>query len=113
MRRVGASLTIEHLTGQAPGRFRGSRLSAVVARTAAVNAYVQPSAIDQYGDLGVGEDLESLAAKHDRRDATAAMRSHQDQVAALRLSRLDDRLIGMRILGMHDAACNARRLGGV
>jgi hypothetical protein len=42
------------------------------------------SSMDQYGDLGMCEYLDRLAAEDERGDAVAAMRGHDDKVTAFR-----------------------------
>src|SRR5690348_6440500 len=42
------------------------------------------SSMDQHRDLAMGENLNRLAAQDDRGDAMAAVRGHDDQIAALR-----------------------------
>jgi len=53
------------------------------------------------------EHLDRLAAEDDRGDAVAAMRCHDDKVAAFRLHGIDDRLIGMLMLDMDHLAGDA------
>src|SRR5208282_5197306 len=72
------------------------------------------SAMDQYRDLGMREYLNGLAAEDDRGDAVAAVRGHDDKVAAFRPRGIDDRLVGMLMLDMDHLAgdaCCLRCLG--
>ena len=64
----------------------------------------QASAMDQYGDLGMGEYLDRLAAKDDRGDTVAPVRGDDDQVAAFRLRGIDDCLVRMLMLDMDHLA---------
>ena len=57
----------------------------------------------QHRDLAVGENLDRLAAEHERGDAVAAVRRHDDEIAAFQLSNIDDRLI--RMLMFDTTAC--------
>jgi hypothetical protein len=66
--------------------------------------------VDQHRDLTMGQDLDRLAAEHDRGDAMAAMRGHDDQIAAFRIRGIDDRPVGMLMLDLNRFACNARCL---
>jgi hypothetical protein len=63
--------------------------------------------MDQHRDLGMGEYLDRFAAEDDRGDAVAAVRGHDDQVAAFRRRRIDDRSVGMLVLDMDRLACDA------
>jgi hypothetical protein len=54
------------------------------------------SSMDQYRDLGIRAYLERLAAQDDRGDAVAAVRGHDDAVAAIRVSRIAGRLTIVR-----------------
>jgi hypothetical protein len=54
--------------------------------------------VDQHRDFTMGQDLDRLAAEHDRGDAMAAMRGHDDQIAAFRIRGIDDRPVGMLML---------------
>jgi hypothetical protein len=56
------------------------------------------SAMDQHRNLTMREDFGRLAAKDDCGDAVAAVQGHDDQVATLRLSDIDNRLLGMLML---------------
>ena len=56
------------------------------------------------------EDLDRLAAKDDRGDAVAAVRGHDDQVAAFRCRGIDDRLVGMLMLDLDRLAGDTRCL---
>ena len=46
----------------------------------------------------MGKDLDRLAAEDERGDAVATVRGHDDQVAALQLCYIDDRLSSRRVL---------------
>src|SRR5580704_810581 len=78
-------------------------------KTAPVDARPR-SAMDQHGDLAMGEDLDRLAAEHDRGNATAAVRGHDDQVAAFQSRGSDDRLVGMLMFDLDRLACDAGSL---
>lgn len=65
--------------------------------------------MDQYGDLGMREYLDCLAAKDDRGDAVPTVRGHNDQVTAFRPCGIDDRPIGMLMLDMDPFARDACR----
>jgi len=65
--------------------------------------------MDQHWDFGMGEHLDCLAAEDDRRDTVAAMRGYDYEIAAFRLRGIDDRLIGMLMLGLDRVACDSRR----
>ena len=54
--------------------------------------------MDQHRDFAMSKDLDRLAAKNDRGDAMSAVRGHDDQVAALQLCYIDDRLSSRRVL---------------
>jgi hypothetical protein len=44
------------------------------------------------------EHLDRLTPEHERRDAVAPMRGHDDEIAAFRSGGIDDRLVGMLVL---------------
>ena len=67
--------------------------------------------MDQYRDCAMREDLDRLAAEHDRGDAVAAVRGHDYQIAALLLRGTDDCPIGMFILDLERLARDACRFG--
>ena len=60
--------------------------------------------MDEDRDPAVGEDLEGLAADEDRRDAASTVRSHDDEIAAPGFRSIDDRLVGVFMLGMDRSA---------
>jgi hypothetical protein len=64
-------------------------------------------AANKDGDLAVGEDLHGLAAEHNRSKPAAAMRGHTDQVATFVLRGVNDCLIGLVVLHIHDVAGDA------
>src|SRR5580704_8405991 len=81
----------------------GSIASATPAESAALTILFEAprrSAMDQHRNFAMGEDLDRLAAEDERGDAVAAMRGHDDEVAAFRFRRIDDRAVGMFILGL-------------
>jgi len=65
------------------------------------------SAMDQYWDLGMRKYLDRLAAEHDRGDAVAAVRGHDDKITAFRIRGIDDCLIGMLMLDSDHLASDA------
>ena len=69
--------------------------------------------MDEHRNFAMREDLERLAAEDQRGDAVAAVRSHDDQIAASRCSGIDNRLVGMLMLGLDRLACDARSLSCV
>ena len=46
------------------------------------------------------EHLDRLTAEHERRDAVATMRGHDDEIAAFRSRGIDDRPVGMLVLDL-------------
>ena len=58
----------------------------------------------------MGKHLDRLAAEYDGRDAVAAVRGHDDEVAAFRCRGVDDRLVGMFMLSLDRLADDALRL---
>ena len=58
----------------------------------------------------MGEHFDRLAAEHERGDAVAAVRSHDDQIAAFELRDIDDRPVGMLMLDLNRLANNTGRL---
>ena len=56
--------------------------------------------MNQNRDLAMRQDLHRLAAEDDRSNAPAAVRGHDDQVAAFRVRSIDDRPVGMLMLEM-------------
>ena len=56
--------------------------------------------MDEDRDPAMRENLEGLAADEDRRDAASTVRSHDDEIAASGFRGVDDRLVGMFMLGM-------------
>src|ERR1700691_2079276 len=65
------------------------------------------SSIDQHWNLAMCKHLDCLAAEDDRRDAVAAVRSHDDEVAAFRCRGVDDRLVGLFMLDLDRLADDA------
>src|SRR6185312_9035617 len=68
--------------------------------------------MNQYGDLGMSEYFDRLAAEDNRGDPVATVRGHDDQVAAFRPRGIDDRLVGMLMLDLDHLACDAFCLRG-
>ena len=69
--------------------------------------------MDEDWDLGMREHLDCLAAEDDRGYATAAVRGHNDQVAAFRRCGIDNRLVWVFMLHMQHLtgdACGLRCL---
>src|SRR5690606_11022663 len=63
----------------------------------------------EYRDLAVVQDLGGLAAEQQALDPAMAMRSHHDEIAAIRLGDADDRLV-YRMIELGD--CLAGHAGG-
>jgi hypothetical protein len=61
------------------------------------------SAADQHGNGAERDDTRRLAAEQQAGNAPAAVRGHDDQIAAPRLCRLDD-AVGGKIVHVHGAA---------
>jgi isocitrate lyase len=55
----------------------------------------------QHGDAGVRKHLHSFTTEKAVHDASAAMRRHDDQVAALKHCGVEDRLGGMPMAELH------------
>ena len=66
--------------------------------------------MDEYRNLAMRQDLDRLAAEDERGDAVAAVRGHENQVAAFRVRSIDDRLVGMLMLDLDSLACDAGSL---
>jgi hypothetical protein len=62
------------------------------------------SAMNQYRDLTMREDLDCFAAENDRGDAVATVRGHDDQITAFRLRCFYDCPIGILMLDMNQVA---------
>src|SRR5213594_3637441 len=66
---------------------------------------------NQSRDLAVRQDLGRLAAEHERRNALATMRGHEDKVTALRPARIDDALVRVILHHVGTLARHPRRPG--
>ncbi len=66
--------------------------------------------MDQHWDLAMGEDLDRLAAEHQRGYAVPAVRGHDDEITAFRLCDIDDRPVGMVMLDLDGLAGDTRCL---
>jgi len=55
----------------------------------------------------MGQDLDTLAAKHNSRKPTSSVRGHNDQIAMFVGRGLNDRLIGMIMLYIDNVAGHA------
>src|SRR5947209_6648200 len=62
-------------------------------------------------DLAVRQDLGRLAAEHERRNALATMRGHEDKVTPLRPGRIDDALVRVIVHHVGTLARHPRRPG--
>src|SRR5262249_27541746 len=78
-----------------------------VAKLAGAWCPVSALPTNKHGDSAVGQNLDSLAAKHNRRKSTSPVRGHNDQIAMFVGRGLDDRLIGMIMLYIHNVAGHA------
>jgi len=63
--------------------------------------------MDEHRDLTMRQYLDRLATEDDRGDAVTTVRGHDDQIAALRASGINDRLIGMFMLDLNRLASDA------
>jgi hypothetical protein len=54
--------------------------------------------MDENRYFAMREHLDRLTAEHERRDAVAPMRGHDDEIAAFRSGGIDDRMVGMLVL---------------
>jgi hypothetical protein len=70
------------------------------------------SAMDENRYFVMREHLDRLTAEHERSDAVAPMRGHDDKIAAFRLGGTDDRMVGMLVLALgrveHDTSRSCR-----
>src|SRR5689334_15495347 len=71
------------------------------------------SSMDEHRNFAMCEDLEGLAAEDQRGDAVAAVRSHDDQIAASQGRGIDNGLVGMLMLDLDRLACDAHCSGCV
>src|SRR2546425_12398124 len=66
---------------------------------------------NQSRDLAVRQDLGRLAAEHERRNALATMRGHEDKVTPLRPGRIDDAFVRVIVHHVGTLARHTRRPG--
>src|SRR5262245_46248015 len=69
------------------------------------------SPVNEDRDLAVGDDLDALAPQHEGCHTLAAVRRHENQVAALLGGRLDDGVVRVIPLDVHRVTGHARALG--
>jgi hypothetical protein len=72
-----------------------------------------PLAADQHRGLGVRQHLGRLAAEHHRGKAPPSVRRHEDEIAPLRVGRLDDRLVRTVFDDVDDIARHAAHRSGM
>ena len=61
----------------------------------------------------MGEHLERFAPEHDRRNAAPAMGSHHDQIARFVIGDVNNRLVRMLVLDMHNLSTYPRGVRGL
>jgi len=65
--------------------------------------------MDENRYFAMREHLDRLTAEHERRDAVAPMRGHDDEIAAFRSGGIDDRMVGVFVLELDRVECDTSR----